>query len=267
MKTIDYYDHILSRMLLDWIDNTPWTEAFYALLSYNIIAIAPDSFGVDKPAFTKDAETSNATKESCIAILKSFITTELENKAIAELKLHFNLDGVDAKIIDFFYLYQTNNSLGLFYGSSPDWEMVARLGRFVGASDTDVLNRLQHRGKLALCGIAISEGHVLRIPRWGIAFGLSGQVIAYLGNGGDQPLISFLLELDDHPVLRLDSFDIPEITKRSALASLSTTKAKPYLLLYGKPGTGKMEFSRALCAELGYKAYFIKHDRGNGDRP
>jgi DNA replication protein DnaC len=146
------------------------------------------------------------------------------------------------------------------------WDQLRRLGRFSRLPENEVLDLLRSDGRLYSLGIGSNEFRGLRISPHGIFFGLASPILAFIAAEAKRPLSSFILSADERMPLPLSAYDLPEPAILSAQAALRSQRGTATILLYGKPGTGKTEFSRSLCSSIGMKALFLRTDLKSGNR-
>ncbi len=259
-----YLDIRLARLFGDWLAHTAWNEALYTLLRDFL-----DGARMDKPVQTRyaaEGDEAAAQRETLRTGLAELAVHEAHNPAIAALATRFSLAPTEMAIINFFYLYLAHPSLEAYVDKLPEHETIKRIARSCALDEQALLSALSPGATLAATGLGTTDGHALRLPKYGLTFGLSGHVLTYIATEGRQPLASFLFDTSEKPSLPLSAHDLPAATVATAQATLKSSRGKAFILVYGKPGTGKTEFSRSLAASCGYTPRFLGHDRDDGTR-
>jgi tRNA A37 threonylcarbamoyladenosine biosynthesis protein TsaE len=266
MEKIGYLEHGIARLLISWLEKHPWNAELFDLTSVFLENILPLNGPLERQSFPEDAAKARVIRESYSEKLRPFIDVGSINPAISIIAQRFNLSSAETKLVDFFFLYCRFLFLEHYFDKLPEWDQIERLSYWCGLDGNTILNTMCPLGKLVLSGIGINDGHALRMLRHGITFGLAEPVLSYIDSEANHPLSSFLLEVDEKEILPLSAFDLPEVTMAAAKSTLIMAGGKPIILLYGKPGTGKSEFSRSLCRSVGLQPCYLKHDRATGKR-
>lgn len=264
MPISGYFDASLARLLMDWISSARWTEALYDLVTEFLGGVKGDT--VVQGKFSADGELAESMKRSLAEGLASLSERWAENPAMKTLEERFGLSGVDLKLLRFFSLYHSFPPLEAYVDKLPEWDALSRLARYCGADEGRMVEAMGREGALASAGIGNSDGPGLRLSKRCVAFSLPEPIIRFIAAEGRESLVSFVLETPRDPCLPASAFALGETTVAAAKAVLSSGNGKPFLLFYGKPGTGKTEFARTLSALCGYKPCFLRHDRAYGTR-
>jgi SpoVK/Ycf46/Vps4 family AAA+-type ATPase len=170
----------------------------------------------------------------------------------------FCLDEAETKLVAFFYAYLNFGPLEGSVDKLLEWDTIRRLAVWAGIDAATVVAVMRHNGTLMKSGLALGGSRALRLSKYGITFSIDDILLNFLRDGGEHPLASYLLDIDTKPVLPMESFDLSDTAKAAAAAVMQAPSGVARLLLYGKPGTGKTEFTRALCSSLGLRACFIR---------
>ena len=261
MPKVGYIEHRIACLLITWLEDYPWTEELYDLTAALLDRTCSSNKPYKRQAFPEDPEKAGKLRAPCLQRLGSLVEPVISNPAINALVQRFGLMPGQALLVEYFFLYGSFGALEQYFDKLPEWEQIDRLARWCGMENNMMLHELSTSGKSVRSGIAVDEGRALRMPSHGITFGLATPVFSFIDAENKYPLSSFVVEGDTREVLPLSAFDLPPVTLAAARASLSLTEGKSTLLLFGKPGTGKTEFSRSLCVSSGFQPSFLKHDR------
>ncbi len=264
MSVSSYFDARLARLLADWLTSSRWNEALFDLIRGFLDEVRFDSSIHGK--FAADEEAAESQKKAVWKALTEIAGCESENPAFASLAARFSLSPAEIALLEFFNLYMVFNPLETYVDKLPEGEALRKLACCCGTGEHDIIEALGPHSAMLSSGLGTNDGHALRLPKHGITFGLPEHVLAFIAKEGNQPLVSFLLETPSIPCLPLSAYDLPSRTLATARTTLSATHGKPFLLVYGKPGTGKSEFARSLSVSCGYTPCFIRHDRSTGNR-
>jgi len=264
MIGIQSFDGSLAGLLLDWLAATRWTEELFCLIREFAESVGPD-IG-KRPAFAADGEAAEAQRKGLREELERAADRAPDNPAYAALAARFSLSSVELALLRFFHLYLIFYALEQYVDKLPEWEAIKRVARYVGTPERALLEAIGPSSRLVFLGLGTTDAHALRLPKCGITFGLSEQVLSFIGAENTRSFASFLLESPATPPLPLSAHDLPDLTVAAARATLMSSRGKPVLLLYGKPGTGKSEFARSLSVACGYSPCFLRHNRRTGQR-
>jgi len=260
----NYFDGSLARLLLDWITTAQWTHELFSLI-HEFLESVRSSYLV-RPPFVAEGEGAEAQRKTLRDELESAAEDNPGNPAFDALASRFSLSPSELELLRFFNLYLVFSPLEGYVDKLPEWETIKRLARRIAGDERAVIEALGPSSALVLSGLGSTEGHALRLPKYGLTFGLPEPVIAFIAAENTRSLASFLLETPVAPCLPLSAHDLPETTLATARAALRSSRGKPCLLVYGKPGTGKSEFARSLSLSCGYAPCFLRHDRSTGKR-
>lgn len=142
----------------------------------------------------------------------------------------------------------------------------ATLAHVLGMSPTDVRRALNRSGPLAQAGVLSLQSDARNLST--TLDLLDGLNDALLGDEEDL-LLLFRTYFRVAPPPRLTVADYPHlrediaVMRRCVTAATGTTGTN--LLLYGRPGTGKTAFVRALAADLGLPLYEVSSEDEEGD--
>ena len=267
MRELTDMEAYIAALLRDWMAKLPRDKELFALASSFLNSIEdstverlPDSLPGNK------VEQQKAWKRIKTRITGLPVEDNTLSPAIEYLEKRFGFSQGERKLVAFFYAYIRFGPLESFMDNLPDWKKIDYLSRTTGLTEPELLDLLASSGKLKRSGIARNYGHSLAIESRSIRFGLTLAVAGFLDSGGEKSLSSQLLDISEGPVLDLESFGIPEATLAAAKSTLSMPSLRGTVLLYGKPGTGKTEFSKSICKSLGLTPCFLKNSESSDGR-
>jgi len=266
MTRIGYLEYRTAHLLLSWLGKHPWNAEFFELTTLFLERTSSPEEFLQHPVFPEDPVQALALREPYCEKLRPLAEGFISNLAIDALAQRFKLSLAETELLVFFFLYSRFGALELYYDKLPEWDKIERLSVLSGMDSENVINALGPSGKLIRSGIGISDGNALLMTRHGISFGLSVPVRSYIDSEAKRSLSSFLLETKEKEIIPLSAFELPAITLATAKSTLTMVKGKPTILLFGKPGTGKTEFSRSICMSAGLLPCYLKHDRASGKR-
>jgi SpoVK/Ycf46/Vps4 family AAA+-type ATPase len=282
MDTITTIDILIASILRDWIATRTWNEELYTLVCTFLSEVHPDctqrvwqKFKEEKKTDAEGsaslqtegeacagsisvAGTQDGLRITCLTLLKDIPEYPGFLPGMEVLAKTFDLSRPELNTIAFFYAYLSFGPLEIYVDKLADWDTLRRLAAWADVEVLAMVSMLKANGTLMKKGLAERNGRALRLTKYGISFVLVDTILNYLLDGGEGSLASYLLEIDTKPVLPMDSFDLSDTVKAAASAVMQAPSQSARLLLYGKPGTGKTEFARALCSSLGLKACFIR---------
>lgn len=283
METFNAMDILIASLLRDWVKTRAWDEKLYNLVCTFLSEVLPDCANKEWPEFKKGMNTDTevkvqhmvdpenridlaltsgtfeALKDSILALLGRLPEYSGTLPGLDTLCTIFELDESEKKVVTFFAAYSNYGPLECYVGHDlPDWDTLRRLAIWVGIEVSALMPILKSSGCLFKKGLATTESRNFRLSKYGINFSLEETVLDFLRDGGERPLSSYLLDIVDDAVLPIESFDLSDSIKAAAAAVMLAPSRLARLLLYGKPGTGKTEFARTLCASLGLRACFLR---------
>ncbi|MGO8692654.1 MAG: AAA family ATPase [Rectinemataceae bacterium] len=255
-----YLEYRIARLLFSWLEQRPWTADLYEATAVLLERSLSSGKPVEHQAFPEDPKQAFELRGPCLEKLGSLSESATVNPAIDALAQRFRLTPSETALVEFFFLYGSFGALEFYFDNLQEWDQIDRLTVWCGIGGDRILHDLGTSGKLIRSGIAIDEGRALRMPSHGITFGLATPVFSFIDSENKLPLSSFVVDSDAREILPLPAFDLPPVTMAAAKATLSLARGKPTLLFFGKPGTGKTEFSRSLSVSCGFQPCFLKHD-------
>jgi len=214
----------------------------------------------ERGGFPEDKKAARKLRLLISERLQAISQLVLASPAIEALVRRFGLNLAQERIVDFFYLYASFGALETYVDKLQEWEALDRIARWSGLGSDAAMLEIGASGKLVRSGLAVTDGRALRLPSRGITFGLAPAVFSFIDSNAAQPLSSYIVRPEAVDPLPLAAFELPASTLEAARATLRLDKGFSKILLFGKPGAGKTEFSRSLCVSEGLSPCFLKHD-------
>ncbi len=189
------------------------------------------------------------------------ISKRVTSKRIIEISTLFGLNQHETMLIEFLYcicippltFFITNETNGVT-------DVLRTAARTIGISTSAIFKIMSSNGKLLSSGIIdpLTSGNLLPVE-------LNDHIVQYIWGISGMPLTDRFFKIDNSSTHALESCRVTP-SEAKIIKDIITCPFPANLLLYGKPGAGKTEFARALCAKAGLKAYFIKHTNDKSDR-
>lgn len=275
MITIAFWDKKYLELLASLYETESHSYSLYRVfLAFDpVIGEETGSSRIALPDLQKDAY--EALDEEKKEELWNRVETDILNiscefpdcHALNELVTRFGITELQCKIVVFLFLYDRYVPFTEYFSGRSDYQAIQFLEKYFGLKTTELINEFRNTGVLCKKGItSIDCFPELKITRYNIAISLAQYVAYFLDSEHGKPLSSFLMEIPESGFLRLDSFDIPTETILSAQTVLSNT-GKGIVFLYGVPGTGKTELSKALSASIHRRPCFLTRESTTGNRP
>lgn len=181
--------------------------------------------------------------------------------SLSELQRIFLLDENDLLILAFFYSERNSEEFMELTNAWNVAEFFYGLSICTGISEDICREHLCKQSKLIKSGIIrVGESHNIN----GRPF-ITTSVFSYITVGGNNSLFGSLLELDTDESFPLESFPVDALTRKIVISLLQSTgeNSAAHILLYGKEGSGKTKFAKALVEAAGKKLY-VYHQTGEG---
>ena len=157
----------------------------------------------------------------------------------------FRLSDTDAKILVFLYAVSQFEGLETVWTSHTPHGRSRLIAIATGLDENDVANALSSGSRMMVMGLLQTTG-----GQNSLSVSLTSDVIAAISNRAPQSMKSnYLLEMNPSS-LNLESFTIPETTRR-IIRSLIQSPDRHHILVVGQPGIGKTEFIRYIARSAG----------------
>ena len=198
-------------------------------------------------------------KTSLILEKKSFKRSQ-GYKSLQKLQETFLLSDTELKILEFHYVKEASSVFdGIHFDALDD--ALIRSGklysRLFGCSLKDLKSSFSKGGALYKSCLLEDRGHG--------GLSLDDYTASYISGYEKTPVSeNFLMKEGLKTAFELDEFSLSKRDLSSIELLFGSQKAGSKVLLYGKPGTGKTEFVRALSKSLGRDLYIIRSEDSNG---
>ncbi len=222
--------------------------------------------------WAKESSNPKVAKKIRVLVLKSLadsggklpdVAKIASVKSFAMIKKIFGLNDDDLAILVFFYCAHSSEPLESVINSWRVSELYYGIASCIGLPEARCHARLSNQGPLVEKGIIMPSE---QLSRSAISHTLSFDLYTYIAMGGEDNLAADFVSLVDEPTYPLESFPVESGLTDTVVDLLSHASgdSNQNILLYGKEGSGKTKFSRAVAAAAGKKLYEYKQDGYTG---
>ena len=186
--------------------------------------------------------------------------------AFESLKKTFLLDDDDLSILAFFFCVGNSEELSGVMESWTGTEIHYGVSCCTGISEKACKDKLSTQGRIMQNGLLL-QGNELRGRSSTENYSLQSSVFLHIAMGGEDILCGKHVEPVEGNPFPLETFPVDRTQCSSVVDLLSFADGSTHtnILLYGKEGSGKTQFSRAVSSAAGKKLYEYRQE-GNSDR-
>ncbi len=174
----------------------------------------------------------------------------------------FALNNNETLLLQYLYCVSLSGYLKQFLRHDMDTlrQYVTVAAQAIGMPPRDMFKIVSNEGKLLRTGIIepLETNPIALVD-------ISTAIYQYICGVSDIPLADNFFKVEKHSAYNLKSCTVTP-TDAAIIKDILSSGAPANFLLYGRAGTGKTEFARALCAQLGLRAYIVKYGKSEDRR-